>query len=104
MDEFCAHWGLWISEEYNAESIVGSASEDGVFGIEVDNDIPGRYESFLHPETKLKAIQAVAQPSACGRKSGFRLHSRERSASRQTLTRRLTPLAKDHPDWLQTED
>src|SRR5581483_923184 len=39
---------------------VRSAQEDGVFGIEVDNDIPGRYESFLHPEAKLAAIQAVA--------------------------------------------
>ena len=31
----------------NAEQIVRSAEEDGVFGIEVDNDIPGRYESFV---------------------------------------------------------
>ena len=33
----------------NAGEIVRSALEDGVFGIEVDNDIEGRYESFLHP-------------------------------------------------------
>ena len=32
-----------------------------MFGIEVDNDIPGRYESFLHPEEKLKAIHEVAE-------------------------------------------
>jgi len=45
----------------NAEEIVRKAKESNVFGIEVDNDIPGRYESFLHPEEKLKAIRAVAQ-------------------------------------------
>src|SRR5208282_4068375 len=33
----------------NAERIVQSAREDGVFGIEVDNDIEGRYESFVNP-------------------------------------------------------
>src|ERR1700735_4843888 len=45
----------------NAERIVQSAQEDGVFGIEVDNDIEGRYESFVHPEEKLKAIHDVAE-------------------------------------------
>src|SRR5579884_3207547 len=44
----------------NAAQIVESAQRDDVFGIEVDNDIEGRYESFLHPEEKLKAIHAVA--------------------------------------------
>jgi hypothetical protein len=33
----------------NAVSIVRDAQASGVFGIEVDNDIPGRYESFLDP-------------------------------------------------------
>ena len=27
----------------------------------MDNDIPGRYESFLDPAEKLKAIRAVAK-------------------------------------------
>ena len=26
----------------------GPRKESGVFGIEVDNDIPGRYESYVH--------------------------------------------------------
>ena len=46
----------------NAEEIVRNAQESNVFGIEVDNDIPGRYESFVNPEEKLRAIRAV--PSA----------------------------------------
>src|SRR5579863_8371080 len=45
----------------NAERIVRSAQEDGVFGIEVDNDIEGRYESFVNPAEKLKAIRDVAE-------------------------------------------
>jgi hypothetical protein len=40
----------------NAESIVLQARESHVYGIEVDNDIPGRYESLLHPQAKLDAL------------------------------------------------
>src|SRR5947207_10712385 len=45
----------------DAVEIVRRAKESGVFGIEVDNDIPGRYESFLDPTAKLKAIHDVAE-------------------------------------------
>src|SRR5690242_3577926 len=45
----------------DAQEIVSKAQASGVFGIEVDNDIPGRYESFVHPEEKLKAIRDVAE-------------------------------------------
>ena len=45
----------------DALQIARKAQASGVFGIEVDNDIPGRYESFLHPEEKLKAIREVAE-------------------------------------------
>src|SRR5512135_3453170 len=44
----------------NADQIVRSATDTNVFGIEVDNDIPGRYESFLDPSEKLKALRDVA--------------------------------------------
>src|SRR5437867_12946625 len=43
----------------DAVDIVRRAQESGVMGIEVDNDIPGRYERFLHTEEKLKAIHDV---------------------------------------------
>ena len=39
----------------NAEKIARNAVESNVFGIEVDNDIPGRYESFVNPEEKLQS-------------------------------------------------
>ena len=44
----------------SADAIVSDAQKSHVFGIEVDNDIPGRYESFLDPTEKLQAIRAVA--------------------------------------------
>ena len=58
--------------------IVRSAEEDGVFGIEVDNDIPGRYESFVNPEEKLKAIRAMAQKAHGVGQPRIRLHRRNR--------------------------
>ena len=42
------------------EGIIKSVQETHVFGIETDNDIPGRYESFLDPTEKLAAIKAIA--------------------------------------------
>jgi hypothetical protein len=45
----------------DAQQIVQRAQESNVAGIEVDNDIPGRYESYLNPEAKLKAIHDVAE-------------------------------------------
>src|SRR5437868_15338687 len=44
-----------------AGQIVQRAQESGVFGIEVDNDILGRYESIIHPVEKLSAIRACGQ-------------------------------------------
>ena len=54
--------GAYGLQADNAEAIVRDAQKNHVFGIEVDNDIPGRYESFLDPTAKLKAIRALAEP------------------------------------------
>ena len=84
----------------DAVEIVRRAQESGVFGIEVDNDIPGRYESFLHPEEKLAAIRAVAQEAHRANNYAFVY-----IAGTECITARgdQTPhtMAKDHPDWLQ---
>src|SRR5262249_28735958 len=45
----------------DAAEIVRKATASNVAGIEVDNDIPGRYESFVDPTAKLKAIKDVAE-------------------------------------------
>ncbi|HEY3974619.1 MAG TPA: hypothetical protein VGM18_16560 [Candidatus Sulfotelmatobacter sp.] len=84
----------------DAQQIVRRAQESGVFGIEVDNDIPGRYESFLHPEEKLKAIREVAEAAHTAGNYAFVY-----IAGTECITAHAdqTPhtLFKDHPDWLQ---
>ncbi|HKW19718.1 MAG TPA: hypothetical protein VJO35_19570 [Terriglobales bacterium] len=84
----------------NAAQIVENADRDGVFGIEVDNDIEGRYESFLDPTSKLKAIHAVAEKAHAANNYAFVY-----IAGTECITANAanTPhsMAKDHPDWLQ---
>ncbi|HTT22929.1 MAG TPA: hypothetical protein VMG82_28620 [Candidatus Sulfotelmatobacter sp.] len=84
----------------DAADIVRRAQESSVFGIEVDNDIPGRYESFLNPEAKLKAIHDVAEAA---HKAGN--HAFVYIAGTECITAHgdKVPhtMAKDHPDWIQ---
>jgi hypothetical protein len=84
----------------DAVEIVRRAQESGVFGIEVDNDIPGRYESFVHPEEKLKAIHDVAEEA---HKVGNYAYVYIAGTECITANGDKTPhtLAKEHPDWLQ---
>jgi hypothetical protein len=93
-----AAWSLQSKDD--AIRIVREAQESRVSGIEVDNDIPGRYESYLHPEQKLAAIRAVADQA---HKVGN--HAFVYIAGLECITANAdqTPhsLAKDHPDWLQ---
>jgi len=80
--------------------IVADATAGRVFGIEVDNDIPGRYESFLDPSEKLAAIRSVAEKAHQAHNYAFVY-----IAGTECITAHAdqTPhtLAKDHPDWLQ---
>src|SRR3984885_13161324 len=90
----------WSLKADNAEKIVREAEDSHVSGIEVDNDIPGRYESFLNPEEKLAAIRAVAERA---HKVGD--HAFVYIAGTECITahadKTAHTLAKDHPDWLQ---
>jgi len=84
----------------SADKIVADAQETGVFGIEVDNDIPGRYESFLDPTTKLQAIHAVAEKAhAAGNYAFVYIAGTECITAHGDKVAHT--LAKDHPDWLQ---
>jgi len=84
----------------NADTIVRDAQNSHVFGIEVDNDIPGRYESYLDPTEKLKAIRAVAVAAH---------HAGNRAFVYIAGTECITAHAdnaphsvmKDHPEWVQ---
>ena len=84
----------------DAEQIVKRAQDSNVFGIEVDNDIPGRYESFLNPEAKLKAIHDVAEAA---HKVGNYAYVYIAGTECITAHGDKVPhtMAKDHPDWLQ---
>ena len=84
----------------NADKIVAGAEASGVSGIEVDNDIPGRYESFLDPKAKLDAIRAVAEKAhAVGNHAYVYIAGTECITANADKTAHT--LAKDHPDWLQ---
>src|SRR5258705_11329999 len=93
-----AAWSLHSKDD--ASRIVREAQESHVFGIEVDNDITGRYERFLHPEEKLAAIRALAEAA---HKAGN--HAFVYIAGLECITANADQsahsLAKDHPDWLQ---
>jgi hypothetical protein len=84
----------------NAGQIVRSATDTNVFGIEVDNDIPGRYESFVDPTEKLKAIHEAAQKAHEAGNYAFVY-----IAGTECITAKAASsahsMAKDHPDWLQ---
>ena len=84
----------------NASKIVTDATESGVSGIEVDNDIPGRYESFVDPKVKLAAIRAVAEKAhAAGNHAVVYIAGTECITANADKT--VHTLAKEHPDWLQ---
>jgi len=84
----------------NAEEIVKDAEGAHLFGIEVDNDIPGRYESFLDPQEKLKAIAAVAQAAHRADNKAFVY-----IAGTECITANADSaphsVMKDHPEWVQ---
>src|SRR5437899_5330523 len=92
-------YGLQLN---NTDKIVASAQDSNVFGIEVDNDIPGRYESFVNPEEKLKAIHDVAEKA---KRAGN--HALVYIASMECITSNAdeTPKtnAKENPVWYYTK-
>src|SRR5581483_8646744 len=92
--------GAYSLTRNDADQIVRNAQASGVFGIEVDNDIPGRYESFQDPAPKLEAIRAVASKAhAAGNHAFVYIAGTECITANAASTPHS--LAKEHPDWLQ---
>jgi hypothetical protein len=92
--------GAYGLQSNNADQIVRDAQDGKVLGIEVDNDIPGRYESFVNPEEKLKAIRAVVESAhAVGNRAFVYIAGTECITANAEKTPHT--LAKEHPDWLQ---
>jgi hypothetical protein len=86
----------------NATQIVENAQRDDVFGIEVDNDIEGRYESFLNPAAKLKAIRAVAEKAHAAHNYAFVYIAGTECITANAANTPHT-MFKDHPDWIQRD-
>jgi len=84
----------------NAEAIVRDAQNTHVFGIEVDNDIPGRYESYLDPTEKLNAIRAVATAAhKAGNRAFVYIAGTECITAHADQAKHS--VMKDHPEWVQ---
>ena len=84
----------------NADAIVRNAQETHVYGIEVDNDIPGRYESFLDPSPKLKAIHELAEKAHRANNKAF-VYIAGTECITANADKAAHSLMKDHPDWVQ---
>ena len=91
--------GAYSLTSANADQIVKEASASGVYGIEVDNDIPGRYESLLQPEEKLAALRKVSVAAHSAHNKVFVYIAGLECISAQGDSAHT--LAKEHPDWLQ---
>jgi hypothetical protein len=89
----------WSLGPDNAKRIVEEAKASNVYGIEVDNDIPGRYESLQDPAEKLKAIHdAAIESHHAGNKAFVYIAGLECIS---THAEGPHTLAKEHPQWLQ---
>jgi hypothetical protein len=84
----------------NVDQTIRSATDTYVFGIEVDNDIPGRYESFLDPAEKLKALRAMATSAHAAGNYAFVYIAGTECITAKAASQPHS-MAKDHPDWLQ---
>jgi hypothetical protein len=84
----------------NAEEIARGARKTHVFGIEVDNDIPGRYESFLDPTDKLNAIRGMAKAAHEDKNRAF-VYIAGTECITADADKSAHSVVKDHPDWLQ---
>ena len=84
----------------NVEKIVRDAAASHVYGIEVDNDIPGRYESFLDPRAKLKDIAAVAETAHKADNKAF-VYIAGTECITANADKSAHSVMKDHPEWVQ---
>ncbi len=92
--------GAYGLQSDNAAAIVRNAQESHVFGIEVDNDIPGRYESFLDPTAKLQAIRSVAELAHKANNKAF-VYIAGTECITANADKSAHSVVKDHPEWLQ---
>lgn len=84
------------------DSIINSAVKSNVYGIEVDNDITGRYESFLDPSVKLDEIRRVTEAAHKVNNKTFVYIAGLECITENADSKEHT-FYKDHPDWVQRD-
>lgn len=86
----------------NIDSIVKHANDSYVLGIEVDNDIPGRYESFLDPAKKLETIKKAAEKAHESDNYTF-VYIAGLECITSNADKKEHTFFKNHPDWVQRD-
>ncbi|HEX9252135.1 MAG TPA: hypothetical protein VF870_07820, partial [Ignavibacteriaceae bacterium] len=84
------------------DTIIKNAKDSFVFGIEVDNDITGRYESFLDPTEKLEAIRKVTEEAHKINNKTF-VYIAGLECITSDADNKKNTFYKDHPDWVQRD-
>ncbi len=86
----------------NVDATIKDALETNLFGIQVDNDIPGRYESFLDPTEKLRDLELLVN-----RAHEIDNYAFVYIAGLECITANADNKAhsffKDHSDWVQRD-
>lgn len=82
------------------DSIIINSVYSNVFGIEVDNDITGRYESFLNPQEKLSTIKKMAEAAHKINNKSF-VYVAGLECITPNANEKKHTFYKDHPDWVQ---
>jgi len=86
----------------NIEKTMQAAVDHGTLGIELDNDITGRYDSFLDPTLKLRQIKKAADAAhKIGNYAFIYIAGLECIAENADKTEHT--MFKDHPDWVQRD-
>jgi hypothetical protein len=86
----------------NIDVIIQSAKASGLFGIEVDNDITGRYDSFLDPTDKLEVLKKLADAAHAADNYAF-VYIAGLECITSDADEREHTFFKDHPDWVQRD-
>jgi len=86
----------------NIDATIRDAIETHLFGIEVDNDIPGRYESFLVPDEKLEALQLLSEKVHKINNYAF-VYIAGLECITANADKTEHSFFKDHPDWVQRD-
>jgi len=86
----------------NIDATITDAVETHLFGIEVDNDPPGRYESFLDPREKLEAIEQMAKRAHEIDNFSF-VYIAGLECITANADQQEHSFFKDHPDWVQRD-